>query len=181
MRAPGTSRFLANRRYAPQLKTTLASPCLRGGRGGGSAEGISPLAVLRTTNPYLAFAQAIEFFTGPLHPLGVHPTAVIAASARIGARAHIRRTHLLAESFRSLPSGVASFVSFPGAGIGANFFAHAHAVVREYCRIGDAIVSTGVVIGGDGLAFGRRADGTAQDGAVWPRDSRGEVAVQANA
>ena len=40
--------------------------------------------------------------------------------------------------------------------IGDNFFAHAHAVVRENCRLGNnVILQNGVVIGGDGFGFAK--------------------------
>ena len=183
----GHVTFLANRRYAPQLKTTLASAVfVEEGVAVERAEGIAPLAVLRTTNPYLAFAQAIEFFyRAPAYPPGVHPTAVIAASARIGARAHIGPYCFVGEEVEIAAGAVLhSFVTiYRGAKIGANFFAHAHAVVREYCRIGDRVIlQNGVVIGGDGLGFAKRADGTwhkmAQSGPAILED---DVEVQANA
>ena len=52
-------------------------------------------------------------------------------------------------------------VIYEGAQIGDNFCAHSHAVVREFCRIGDRVtLQNGVVIGGDGFGFAKRADGT---------------------
>jgi UDP-3-O-[3-hydroxymyristoyl] glucosamine N-acyltransferase len=183
----GHVTFLANRRYSPQLKTTLASAVfVEEGVTLERAEGLAPLAALRTANPYLAFAQAIDFFyRAPAYPPGVHPTAVIAASARIGARAHIGPYCFVGEEVEIAASAVLhSFVTiYRGAKIGANFFAHAHAVVREYCRIGDRVIlQNGVVIGGDGLGFAKRADGTwhkmAQSGPAILED---DVEVQANA
>src|SRR5260370_8222468 len=55
-----------------------------------------------------------------------------------------------------------SFVTiYRGAKIGDNFFAHAHAVVREFCVIGHRVIlQNGVVIGGDGLGFAKQKDGT---------------------
>ena len=75
----GQLTFLANRRYFPLLKTTRASAVL-------VEEGISlsrdpslpPLAALRSANPYLAFAHAIEiFFQPPRYAPGIHPTAIV--------------------------------------------------------------------------------------------------------
>jgi len=43
------------------------------------------------------------------------------------------------------------------------FFAHAHAVVREFCKIGNSVIlQNGVVIGADGFGFAKttRAIGT---------------------
>ncbi len=52
-------------------------------------------------------------------------------------------------------------VIYEGASIGDDFYAHAHAVVREHCRVGNRVtLQNGVVIGGDGYGFAKRADGT---------------------
>jgi UDP-3-O-[3-hydroxymyristoyl] glucosamine N-acyltransferase len=51
-------------------------------------------------------------------------------------------------------------VIYGGAEIGDDFLAHSHAVVREFCRIGNRVtLQNGVVIGGDGFGFAKRADG----------------------
>ena len=47
-------------------------------------------------------------------------------------------------------------VIYEGAQIGDDFYAHSHAVVREYCRIGNRVIlQNGVVIGGDGFGFAK--------------------------
>ena len=52
-------------------------------------------------------------------------------------------------------------VIYEGAEIGDDFLAHSHAVVREFCRIGNRVIlQNGVVVGGDGFGFAKRADGT---------------------
>ncbi|HWB99339.1 MAG TPA: UDP-3-O-(3-hydroxymyristoyl)glucosamine N-acyltransferase, partial [Bryobacteraceae bacterium] len=52
-------------------------------------------------------------------------------------------------------------VIYHGASIGDDFLAHSHAVVREFCQIGNRVIlQNGVVIGGDGFGFAKRADGT---------------------
>src|SRR5437763_17125898 len=75
----GQITFLANRRYFPLLKTTRASAVL-------IEEGIAldrdatmpALAALRSANPYLAFAHALElFYQPPSYAPGLHPTAII--------------------------------------------------------------------------------------------------------
>src|ERR1700682_4682310 len=62
----GQLTFLANRRYFPLLRTTLASAAF--GEDGitiARASGIPTLSLLRSENPYLAFAKAIELFYQP--------------------------------------------------------------------------------------------------------------------
>jgi UDP-3-O-[3-hydroxymyristoyl] glucosamine N-acyltransferase len=183
----GHVTFLANRRYFPQLKTTRASAVLveEGVKLERAAE-MGELSALRTANPYLAFAKAIElFYEAPVYKPGIHATAVIAESAKIGKRAHIGPYCFVDEGAEIGDDAVLhSFVTiYRGAKIGANFFAHAHAVVREGCRIGERVIlQNGAVIGGDGLGFAKQADGgwykMAQSGPAVIED---DVEVQANA
>ena len=178
---PGQLTFLANRKYLALLKTTHASAVL-------VEDGVSvgELAALRTRNPYLAFAQAIEiFFKAPVYKPGVHATAVIAKSARIGEGAHIGPYCFVDEGAVIGKNAVLhSFVTiYRDAQIGDEFFAHAHAVVREGCVLGNRVIlQNGAVIGGDGLGFAKNADGTwrkmAQSGPAVLED---DVEVQANA
>jgi UDP-3-O-[3-hydroxymyristoyl] glucosamine N-acyltransferase len=184
---PGQVTFLANRRYSPMLKTTAASAVLL--EDGVTVErelGQKPLAALRTTNPYLAFAQAIElFYHPPSYAPGIHPTAVIAKTAKIGKGTHIGPYCFVDEDAEIGQDGVLhSFVTiYRGTKIGAVFFAHAHAVVRENCQIGNRVtLQNGVVIGGDGLGFAKRSDGTwYKMGQSGPTVLEDDVEVQANA
>ncbi len=123
---PGQLTFLANRRYFPLLKTTRASAVL-------VEEGISltrnpslpPLAALRSANPYLAFAHAIElFYQPPRYAPGIHPTAVIAKSARIGENAHIGPYCFIDEDAHIGRNAVlhSSVTIYRGAQIGDDFF-----------------------------------------------------------
>jgi UDP-3-O-[3-hydroxymyristoyl] glucosamine N-acyltransferase len=184
---PGEVTFLANRRYAANLRTTRATAVfVEDGVEAERTEGHAALAKLRTNNPYLSFAKAIEiFYEAPRYAPGVHATAVIAKSARIGAGAHIGPYCFVDEDAVIGDNAVLhSFVTiYRGARIGRGFFAHAHAVVREFCRIGDRVIlQNGVVIGGDGLGYAKNADGTwykmAQSGPAVLED---DVEVQANA
>ncbi len=183
----GQITFLANRRYFPLLKTTRASAVLvEEGIALEREASLPALAVLRSANPYLAFAHAIElFYQTPRYAPGVHATAIVAKSARIGEGAHIGPYCFVDEDAEIGSKAVLhSFVTiYRGAKIGDAFFAHAHAVVRENCRIGNRVtLQNGVVIGGDGLGFAKQKDGTwykmAQSGPAVLED---DVEVQANA
>src|ERR1700682_4735001 len=87
----GKITFLANRRYFPLLKTTRASAVLlQEGIAMERAPGAPRISAVRSENPYLDFARAIElFYQPPRYEPGIHGTAVIAKSARIGEGAHI--------------------------------------------------------------------------------------------
>ncbi len=183
---PGEVTFLANRRYTPNLGTTRASAVfVEDGVEVEREAGRPPLAILRTSNPYLSFAKAIElFYEPPKYAPGIHATAVIAKNARIGSRAHIGPYCFVDEDAAIGDNAVLhSFVAiYRGARIGTNFFAHAHAVVREFCRIGDRVIlQNGVIIGGDGLGYAKNGDGSwykmAQSGPAVLED---DVEVQAN-
>lgn len=185
--APGQVTFLANRKYFALLKTTRASAILL-------EEGVAierdashpPIAALRSANPYLAFARAIElFYQAPKYAPGIHPAAVIAKTAKIGDGAHIGPYCYVDEEAEIGRNAVLhSFVSiYRGAKIGDDFFAHSHSVVRESCRIGNRVIlQNGAVIGGDGFGFAKRQDGTwykmAQSGPAVLED---DVEVQSNA
>jgi UDP-3-O-[3-hydroxymyristoyl] glucosamine N-acyltransferase len=160
----GELTFLENRRYFPALRTTRASAVL-------IEEGVfierepdgPPLAVLRADNPRLRFAEAMElFFEAPRYLPGTHPTAIVAPSARVGEGAHIGPYCYVAENTVIGDRAVLhSFVTiYRDAHIGDDFFAHAHAVVREGCRIGNRVtLQNGVVVGGDGFGFVKLPDG----------------------
>jgi UDP-3-O-[3-hydroxymyristoyl] glucosamine N-acyltransferase len=154
----GELTFLVNRKYRPALSTTKASAILLAPDAGPVA-----IAALRSANPYLDFARAIEMFhPEPAYVPRIHETAVIAKSAKIGPGAHIGPYCYVDEDVQIGQNAVLhSFVAiYRGARIGDAFFAHAHACVREDCHIGDRVLlQNGVVVGSDGFGFARQADG----------------------
>src|SRR5690242_2806312 len=77
---PGELTFVSNPKYAPAARKTKASAVI-------VAEDFPaiPTAILRAKNPYLSFAHALELFHKPLrYKPGIHPTAVVDPSAKIG-------------------------------------------------------------------------------------------------
>jgi UDP-3-O-[3-hydroxymyristoyl] glucosamine N-acyltransferase len=177
----GQLTFLANPKYRTAAKTTRASAILLA-----ASEPAPPCAALRSANPYLDFARAIEFFyQPPRYTGGVHPTAIIAATARVGEGAHIGPYCFVDEgAVLGRHAVLHSFVSiYRGAQIGDDFFAHSHAVVREHCRIGHRVIlQNGAIVGADGFGFARRPDGSwhkmAQSGPAVLED---DVEIQAGA
>jgi UDP-3-O-[3-hydroxymyristoyl] glucosamine N-acyltransferase len=155
---PGDLSFLANPRYAPQLASTRASAVICG-----SAAPDVGVATLRTGEPYLCFARALALFHPPRRlPSGVHPTAVVAASARIGAGAAIGAHVVVGEDVELGPDAQLHphVVLYAGVRAGRDLVAHAGVVVREDVRIGDRVVlHPGVVLGADGFGFAPSATG----------------------
>lgn len=177
----GQLTFVANPRYTHLARTTEASAVL-------VAEDFSPIATatLRTANPYLAFAHAIEiFYRAPAYAPGVHPTAVIDPTATLGRNCHVGAYVVIGANVRIGDQAVLlpHVVIYPDAQIGSRFLAHAHAVVREGCRLGDDVVlQNGAVVGADGFGFAKDNDGhwhkIPQSGPAILAD---RVEVQANA
>jgi UDP-3-O-[3-hydroxymyristoyl] glucosamine N-acyltransferase len=180
---PGQITFISNPKYAAAARATKASAAI-------VAEDFPALstatAMLRSKNPYLDFARALAmFYQPPAYAPGIHPTAVIDPSARIGARAHVGPYVVIQEGAQIAKNAVllAHVVIYRGVKIGDNFLAHAHAVVREFCRIGNNVVlQNGVIVGGDGFGFAKDNDGRwhkiVQSGPTVIED---DVEIQANA
>ena len=156
--APGDLTFFANNKYAAALRATRASAVILG-----ETADPAPCPMLRTKNPYLAFARAVALFADPWRPApGVHhrafvaegavvardasigPGAVVAGGARVGARTIV---HAHASIGRD-------------AQIGDDCIIHAHVSIRERVVLGHRVViQDGAVIGSDGFGFAHTADG----------------------
>jgi UDP-3-O-[3-hydroxymyristoyl] glucosamine N-acyltransferase len=155
----GELTFFANPKYGAHLRATRASAVILGDR----AE-TAPCAMLRSANPYLAFARAVELL-GPQRAAapGVHPLAHVAPSATIAADASVG-------PFVSVGAGArigARTVVYPhvtigeGAVVGDDCVIHARVSIRERVTVGSRVViQDGAVIGSDGFGFAHQADGT---------------------
>ena len=177
----GHVTFVANPKYAGLARSTRAAAVI-----------VEPefaaigVPTLRVKNPYLAFARAIEvFYQPPVYAPGIHPTAVIDPSARIGSGAHVGAYVVISAGCVVGDDAVLlpHVVLYPDITIGDRFFAHAHAVVREGCRLGDDVVlQNGAIIGADGFGFAKDSTGRwvkiVQSGPAVLEDA---VEVQANA
>jgi UDP-3-O-[3-hydroxymyristoyl] glucosamine N-acyltransferase len=155
----GEITFLSNPKYLRKLHTTRAAAII-------ASADVDTLGkpVLRSADPYLSFARALEVFYPPQRPpAGIHPTAVIAPDVKLGRNASIG-PYVVIEAGAEIGNDCVLkglVMIYPGVKIGDRFFAHSHAVVRENVRIGnDVILQNGVVIGGDGFGFVPRPDGT---------------------
>ena len=149
--------FLANLKYAPKVRNSRAAAIL-------STQPHEGIATLVSSNPYLDFARALALFYQPPKPApGIHPMASIASTARIGEGATIGPYAVIGERVIIGRNAVLHphAVIYEGVEIGDDFVAHSHVAVREFCRIGNRVIlQNGVVIGGDGFGFAKRADGS---------------------
>jgi UDP-3-O-[3-hydroxymyristoyl] glucosamine N-acyltransferase len=158
---PGDVAFLANPRYTPALRATKASAVILS--DGAPA---APCAMLRSRDPYLAFANAVALFAGEQEPVrGVDARAFVSPDASLGAAVSVGAFATIAAGSRVGDRSVicAGVTIGAKARIGSDCLIHAHASIREGTIIGDrVIVQDGAVIGSDGFAFAPRSDGTFQ-------------------
>jgi UDP-3-O-[3-hydroxymyristoyl] glucosamine N-acyltransferase len=188
---PGQLTFVSNPKYNAAAKITQASAVI-------VAEDLPALStgMLRSKNPYLAWAKAIElFYQPPRYAPGIHPTAVVHPKAKLGKNAHIGPYVVIDEHVVIGDNAVllahvvignnaillAHVVIYRGVTIGHNFFAHAHAVVREFCQLGDnVLLQNGVVVGSDGFGFAK--DEEEVSGRRWHKIVQsGNVVVESDA
>ena len=155
---PAEVTFVANPKYAGLARKTRAAAVL--------VEPEFPeieAATLRLKNPYLAFSRALGFFyQPPVYAPGIHPTAVIDPTAVIGEGAHIGAYVVIGPRVKlgAQATLLPHVVLYSGVEAGRNLFAHAHAVVREDCILGDNVtLENGVIIGADGFGFAKNEDG----------------------
>lgn len=150
--------FVANPRYTGLARTTKAAAVL--------VEPEFPeiaAATLRIKNPYHAFSRALGmFYQAPVYPEGIHPTAVIDPTTEIGPGAHIGAYVVVGSGVRlgAHATLLPHVVLYPGVQVGSHFFAHAHAVVREACILGDHVtLENGAIVGADGFGFSKNEKG----------------------
>jgi UDP-3-O-[3-hydroxymyristoyl] glucosamine N-acyltransferase len=151
--------FLANLKYGSKVKESRASAILATKRLTDTNA-----ATLISSNPYYDFARALAlFYNPPERPRGIHPTAAIAATARIGGNASIGAYAVIGGNV-TIGANATIYphvVIYDGCAIGDDFTAHSHVSIREYTQIGNRVtLHNGVVVGGDGFGFAKKGDGS---------------------
>ncbi|HET9663880.1 MAG TPA: UDP-3-O-(3-hydroxymyristoyl)glucosamine N-acyltransferase, partial [Burkholderiales bacterium] len=150
---PGTLAFLANPRYAQQIGTTAAAALLVGA----PMRDATTLPRIVCEDPYVYFARVSALFNPPRSATaGVHPSAVVDATADIAPDAEIGPNAVIG---RKAQIGAGTIVG-PGCVIGdstilgAAVRLHANVTIYENCVLGDHVtVHSGVVIGADGFGI----------------------------
>ena len=145
--------FLANPRYREQVATTAAGAVVLDAASAASCA----TAALVCDNPHATYARiAAVLHPYPTAPPGAHPSAVIAAGARIDASAHIGALSVIGEG---AVIGARAFVGpqclvEARAMLGEDVRLTAHVTVCHGVEIGArSVIQPGAVIGGDGFGF----------------------------
>lgn len=151
--------FLANNKYVPQLQQTRAAAVILRPE---QAEQC-PVACLLSDNPYLTFARATALFVGEEPAAaGVHPSAVVAADARIDSSASVG-PHAVIEAGVTLGAGVVVGARvYIGADcqIGEHTRLYPGAVLYRGVQLGErCVIHSNAVLGADGFGFAPSAAG----------------------
>ena len=121
--------------------------------------------VIKVDNPSIAFSRIIELIMpGRIpHPEGLHPTAVIAKTARIDKSASFGAYTVVEEGASVGENTVIYPFCYIGKNtrIGANCIIYPNVTIREEVTIGNGvIIHPGTVIGSDGFGYDVQKDGT---------------------
>jgi len=149
----GDITFLANARYEALLETTKASAVI-------TSQDIvkSSKPLIRTVNPSLAFAKVVNVFASHViqHPKGIHKTAVISPTARLGSRVAVGAHTIIEDDVVIGDDTIIYGLCYVGREtvIGNNCLIYSHVSVRERIEIGSrVIIHCGAVLGSDGFGF----------------------------
>jgi UDP-3-O-[3-hydroxymyristoyl] glucosamine N-acyltransferase len=158
----GDISFLGNKKYNDQVATTAASAVIAGEDFDLSDAGDT--AILVCESPNIAFGKVIDFFAPPPveYPPMVHPSAIVATSAEIGAGVHIGPCAIIEDDAVVGDGSVVCAGSYIGheTTIGRGTLIYPNVTIRERCVVGNGvIIHPGTVIGSDGFGFEAGATG----------------------
>jgi UDP-3-O-[3-hydroxymyristoyl] glucosamine N-acyltransferase len=151
---PDQLAFLDNAKYADAFAATNAGACIVHEKHMALAP--PGVALLLSGKPYLSYARAAQIFYPASRPAaGIHPTAVIGSSARIGDGVAIAAYVVIEEGAQIGADTVIGAGTVVGqnveVGKGCRIAAN---VTLSHCEIGDRVMlHPGVRIGQDGFGF----------------------------
>lgn len=161
---PGDLSFFKDSKYAKYLNTTHASAIMAESSWTGET---AAKAVIRVADPNGAFGIAAPWFAPPpvIRKPGIHPTAVIDPSVKLGERVYVGPWTVIEEGTEIGDDAVIEAQVFIGqrVKIGKSTHIYPQVTVREGCILGERVIlHSGVRIGGDGYGYNPvfRPDGT---------------------
>jgi UDP-3-O-[3-hydroxymyristoyl] glucosamine N-acyltransferase len=149
----GAITFLANPKLRPVLEQTRATAVVLDARSADACR----VSALVAVNPHATFARiAATLYPRPVAPPGIHPTAIVAADAKVDPTAHVGPCAVIG------PNVVISARAF----IGPHSILEEGVVVNEDVRLiarvtlchhvqvgARSVIQPGAVIGADGFGF----------------------------
>jgi len=160
----GDLTFLAHPRYAADLAATQASAVILPAASAGRPKALPHCAILRSDDPYSAFARALTLFVQSMPPArgidrlsSVAVDAVIGEGVSIGPFVAVGATASIGARTIIYPNVVIG----AGAVVGDDCIIHSHVSLRERVVLGNRVtLHDGVVVGSDGFGFARQPDGS---------------------
>jgi len=149
---PGNLTFAENESYFARADQSAASAIIIDGTATSSRK-----TLIRVPNARIAFAKVLPlFFPEPVFAAGIHPTAIVPASARVDPTAHIGPHCILGEKVRIGPRSVLQGLNCVGAdcllGEDVNLFPNVTLYPRT--EVGNRVrIHAGTVVGSDGFGY----------------------------
>lgn len=158
---PGCLSFLANMKYAHYLYDTRSSIVLV--NRDFEPERPVECTLIKVDNAYEAVAKLLQIYQQATQKrTGIHPTAVIAETAEVGADCYIGPHAYIGEGV-SVGSGCqiyANVVIEEGAQVGSDCLLYPGVSIYHGCQIGNRVtLHSGAVIGADGFGFAPTPEG----------------------
>lgn len=160
---PGDLSFCKDPKHVKLVESTKASAVLLPPEWDKGA----PCSVIRVADPNHACMAAAKMFAPPepVRAPGVHPTAIVDPSVKLGKDVHIGPFTVIEKGAEIGDGAVIEAQVFIGEGckVGAKTHIYPQVTLREGTIVGaDCIIHCGVRLGGDGYGFnnGRREDGS---------------------
>ncbi len=150
--------FLSQKKFRAQLEATQASAAIIP-----QDEDFGKIPVLKSARPHLTFIKAVEIFYQPFRmPAGIHPTADISPSAKIGDDVAVGPLTYIGDDVQ-IGQGTVIYplvVIYPRVRIGENCLIYSHVSIREDTVIGNRVIlHNGVVVGSDGFGYEKLEEG----------------------
>jgi len=149
---PGGLTFAENESYFARAEQSAASAILVDGPYTSSRK-----TLIRVPNARVAFAKVLPlFFPEPAFAAGVHPTAIVPASARVDPTAHIGPYCMVGEKVRIGARSVLQGLNYVGTdcllGEDVNLFPNVTLYART--EVGNRVrIHSGTVVGSDGFGY----------------------------
>jgi UDP-3-O-[3-hydroxymyristoyl] glucosamine N-acyltransferase len=157
----GEIAFIVNSKAEAFINTAKAS-CVIVPK---SVNGVFNKPLIKVDNPSIAFSKIIDHINpGRIpHPKGIHETAVISESAKLGKNVSIGAYVVIADKVSIGDNTVIYPLSYIGkdSKIGNDSIIYPHVMIRESISVGNrVIIHSSSVIGSDGFGYDTQGDGS---------------------
>ena len=149
---PGDLTFAENENYFARAEQSAASAIIVDKPFASSRK-----VLIRAPDARIAFAKVLPlFFPEPAFPAGIHPTALVPASAQVDSTAHIGPYCVVGEKARIGPRSVLQGGNHVGAGcqLGEEVNLFPNVTLYPRTEVGNRVrIHSGTVVGADGFGY----------------------------